>query len=403
MSAQDLFKKIIILDKDTEEILVENALANLVDGKYQLGQANASKSVNIKFVLKDDVDAIPSKLFAGTDMTDITLPEVITSVASDAFEGLTLPAETIAALEEKLPEGEELSDVKEKTEEQQEEPQPQPTYTVTFKDGEIVIGKPITGVTGTPIEAPADPEKEGYEFKGWSIDGENAVEEVISAIGNANVTYTALWTEVQQEEPEFTPKTVYFISYNDNEGTTEYARGKVETTNISKDGKTKVKVLTNTIEGWVNEEFYVDSNAKEDDNNFYQLFKLENDALTAINVWVKLFLTEPKQEEPVEPEEPEKEYYLGSATEEQIQDQEYINSLILNKSGKPESFEVNKGFNILITPDEWGNPEIYGDAEYNFGVSPYDIDELEIVNPDGYIVSVVETGEDSTFFIKQWN
>ena len=98
-------------------------------------------------------------------------------------------------------------------------------------------------------------------------------------------------------------------------------------------------------------------------------------------------------------------WYLGSATEDQIQDQSYIDSLVStqNQNGKPTSFNVTSGYNVLITPIEWGNPDIWGDAKYNFGVDPYDLDELGIENPEGYIVTVIEAGEDSTFYIKEWN
>ena len=98
-------------------------------------------------------------------------------------------------------------------------------------------------------------------------------------------------------------------------------------------------------------------------------------------------------------------WYLGSATEDQIQDQSYIDDLISeqNQNGKPTSFNVTPGYNILITPIEWGNPDIWGDAEYNFGVDPYDLDELGIENPEGYIVTVIESGDNSIFYIKEWN
>lgn len=97
-------------------------------------------------------------------------------------------------------------------------------------------------------------------------------------------------------------------------------------------------------------------------------------------------------------------WYLGSATEEQIQDQSYINGLVStqNQNGKPTSFSVIRGYNVLIVPSSWGTADIWGDAEYNFKVTPYYPEDLGIENPTGYIVLVVESGDDSIFYIKDW-
>lgn len=100
-------------------------------------------------------------------------------------------------------------------------------------------------------------------------------------------------------------------------------------------------------------------------------------------------------------------WYLGSATKEQIQDQNYINGLVStqNQNGKPTSFNVTSGYNVLIVPSSWGTPNIYGDAEYNFGVTPYYPEDLGIENPTGYILLVAKCNdpEGSTFYIKEWN
>ena len=40
-----------------------------------------------------------------------------------------------------------------------------PTYTITFKDGSTTIST-TTGFTGTAVDIPANPEKEGYTFSG---------------------------------------------------------------------------------------------------------------------------------------------------------------------------------------------------------------------------------------------
>lgn len=80
-----------------------------------------------------------------------------------------------------------------------EEPEQPVEYSVVFKNGEETV-KTVTGVTGTAVEAPTVA-KEGYTFSGWSIDGENTVLPITN-IGESNVTYIALWTEVEPDEPE---------------------------------------------------------------------------------------------------------------------------------------------------------------------------------------------------------
>lgn len=69
-----------------------------------------------------------------------------------------------------------------------------PTYTVTFKDGSTTIST-TTGFTGTAVDIPANPEKEGYIFSGWSTDGTTVVTPV-STIGTSNITYLAVWQAI---------------------------------------------------------------------------------------------------------------------------------------------------------------------------------------------------------------
>ena len=63
-------------------------------------------------------------------------------------------------------------------------------------NGEEVV-KTVIGETGTAVSAP-DVEKEGYDFNGWSINGETPILPV-DAITDTDITYVALWFK---EEPE---------------------------------------------------------------------------------------------------------------------------------------------------------------------------------------------------------
>ena len=69
------------------------------------------------------------------------------------------------------------------------------TYTITFMNGDEVV-KTVTGETGTDVSAP-EVEKEGYEFNGWSVDGENPILPV-DAIVDSDMTYVALWIKSEE-------------------------------------------------------------------------------------------------------------------------------------------------------------------------------------------------------------
>ena len=88
--------------------------------------------------------------------------------------------------------------------EEPEEPEEQQTYTVIFKDGDTILNT-ITGVTGTDISAP-NPTKEGYTLYGWSEDSEHVDEQhatmILDKIGDGDKTYYAIWSEIQQDEPD---------------------------------------------------------------------------------------------------------------------------------------------------------------------------------------------------------
>ena len=63
-------------------------------------------------------------------------------------------------------------------------------YSIVFKNGEEIL-KTVKGPLGTPVSCPIV-EKEGYDFNGWSINGETPILPV-DAITNCDITYVALW------------------------------------------------------------------------------------------------------------------------------------------------------------------------------------------------------------------
>lgn len=91
----------------------------------------------------------------------------------------------------------------------------------------------------------------------------------------------------QQAEPETIVLNKYsFISYDDDQKTTEWGEGTVQETGITEDGYTQVKVLTNsTDQSYVNQLVYITSNAKTDGT----AYPLYSDAgKTALNIYVTI-------------------------------------------------------------------------------------------------------------------
>ena len=98
------------------------------------------------------------------------------------------------------------------------------------------------------------------------------------------------YVEPQEQEEIFTPITYYFKSYDDDQKTTNWGTGTVQTTGIESNDFTQVKVLTNTpFEEFVGQQFYITSNAKTDGT----LYKLYTDAgETEANIYVEISETE---------------------------------------------------------------------------------------------------------------
>lgn len=63
-------------------------------------------------------------------------------------------------------------------------------YSIVFKNGEEIL-KIVKGPQGTPVSCP-DVEKDGFDFNGWSINGETPILP-IDAITDCDITYVALW------------------------------------------------------------------------------------------------------------------------------------------------------------------------------------------------------------------
>ena len=63
-------------------------------------------------------------------------------------------------------------------------------YSIIFKNGEEIV-KTVKGPEGTPVSCP-DVEKEGYDFNGWSINGETSILPIDTII-DCDITYVALW------------------------------------------------------------------------------------------------------------------------------------------------------------------------------------------------------------------
>lgn len=109
------------------------------------------------------------------------------------------------------------------------------TFTVTFSDGANVIST-VSGKVGAPVELPTNLEKEGYTFKGWSIDGETVILPV-SQFVEEDITYVALWEEVP----------TYTITFKDGETTISSVSGAAGTP-VSTPGEMEKEGYT--FSGW---------------------------------------------------------------------------------------------------------------------------------------------------------
>lgn len=100
-----------------------------------------------------------------------------------------------------------------------------------------------------------------------------------------------------QPKPEpFTPVTYYFVSYGDSEGTTEYGKGSVETTDdTTYQGYTKIKIKENpSYPEWEGTFCYIVSTATPNNGTIYQLSKENENKLELIDVWVKIYTIQPE-------------------------------------------------------------------------------------------------------------
>lgn len=87
-------------------------------------------------------------------------------------------------------------------------------------------------------------------------------------------------------EETFTPVKYSFVSYNDDKKTTKWGEGTVETTDVTSNGFTKVKILTNdTDQSFVNQYVYITSDAKTD-GTAYPLYSDAGE--TALNIYVTI-------------------------------------------------------------------------------------------------------------------
>ena len=152
-----------------------------------------------------------------------------------------------------------------------EQQQVQPTvYTVTFDSngGSAVAAQNIEA--GQKATKPADPTKDGYDFKGWTLNG--SAYDFNTAV-NGNITLVATW-EQQQVVPTTYTVTVNG-SYASTTGAGEYAVG--ETVNISAGSRSGY-----TFDGWTSSNVTI-TNADSRNANFV----MPDDDVTVTAHWTR--------------------------------------------------------------------------------------------------------------------
>jgi hypothetical protein len=117
-----------------------------------------------------------------------------------------------------------------------------------------------------------------------------------------------------------------------------------------------------------------------------------NDVMDEANEIIQSGGGEPVNPDPIDPQPVDNgNYYFGIATEDQVQNQSYINSLGYNIAGeKPAIINFEEGYNVLIVPESWGTPIVRDPNGFQY--SEFGLDELGITNPTGKIVLVYSSG-----------
>ncbi len=70
-------------------------------------------------------------------------------------------------------------------------------YTATFNaDGGTPVPSNVSGVAGTSVSKPADPAKNGFEFKGWQINGADVTWPYTINATDGDVTIVAVWEQL---------------------------------------------------------------------------------------------------------------------------------------------------------------------------------------------------------------
>ena len=95
------------------------------------------------------------------------------------------------------------------------------TYTVTFTvDGEVYLTATVT--SGSNVQFPENPTKEGYKFTGWELNGENISEDMIIS---GSVTFVATW---EKDEGTDVGEHVHTLTHHNPVSATCTADGNVE-------------------------------------------------------------------------------------------------------------------------------------------------------------------------------
>lgn len=89
------------------------------------------------------------------------------------------------------------------------------------------------------------------------------------------------------QEQEFEPVTYSFTSYADANMEEEYATGTAATTGVESNGYSQIEVLTNSVDGFAGEKYYVISNAKTDGSTAYELYSDAGTTGTGIYVTIE--------------------------------------------------------------------------------------------------------------------
>ncbi|MBO4236020.1 MAG: InlB B-repeat-containing protein [Firmicutes bacterium] len=245
----DISERVIYLKNHDIQETEEKTITRVIKYRYidENGEeAFADVNQVMRFSRVKTTDPVTGEVTYGNWIPD---KDILEEVKSPTITGCTVDKESIGSLTidpNAYKDGEEIVEFVIYTKNSESKPEPKPeTIWVTYVDTDgttiylekTTVVKASEGETQQEPNAPKNPTKDGYTFKGWTRTVDEA----------GNITYTAIWEEIKPEptptskpqpepqpdsDPQPEPKTIW-VTYIDSDGSvykvkTDFAKGNAE-------------------------------------------------------------------------------------------------------------------------------------------------------------------------------